>query len=128
MPVGFDDRANKKMDAIASIAEKYGCSAIFPEHENSYPAFSLNTTVQKFKKSAFVLVDLSFERPSCYYELGIVETLGIPAYIIAEVGTAIHQTANRAFVHYYSDLVELSVKVEYIIRVAIVATNKSLVN
>lgn len=115
MPIGFDSQAKQKMDAIASAAEEYEYSVVFPEYDNLSPTFNLRSTTQKFKNSVFVLADLSFERPSCYYELGIVETLQLPIYLIAQTGTNIHQTIHRADVQYYSDLAELQMIVEGVI-------------
>ncbi len=65
--------------------------------------FNLQAALQDIKGASFVLADLSLERPSCYYELGLAEALGKPIYLVAEDGTDIHQTASRRLVSYYKD-------------------------
>jgi nucleoside 2-deoxyribosyltransferase len=62
-----------------------------------------------------VLADLSLERPSCYYELGLAEALGKPVYLIAKKNTDIHQTASRRLVRYFDNEDEYKVLVENII-------------
>ena len=64
-------------------------------------------TLQDMKQCEFVLVNLSLERPSCYYELGLAEAIGKPVYLIAIEGTDIHQTASRKLVQFYNTNEEL---------------------
>ncbi|HEY2792763.1 MAG TPA: hypothetical protein VGJ28_10420, partial [Micromonosporaceae bacterium] len=60
--------------------------------------------------------DLSLERPSCYYELGVVHGTGLPVAVVAEVGTMIHQTADRWSLAYYDSLDDLEAQVTEALR------------
>ncbi len=51
-----------------------------------------------------VLADLSFERPSSYYELGVAEALDKTVKAVARAGTPIHQTQHRQDVMMYETL------------------------
>jgi hypothetical protein len=57
------------------------------------------------------LADLTLERPSCYYELGMVHGVGLPVAVVAEVGTMIHQTADRWSLAYYDSFDDLETQV-----------------
>ncbi|MBW1298126.1 nucleoside 2-deoxyribosyltransferase [Aquimarina litoralis] len=46
------------------------------------------------KKSAFVIVDLTLERPNVYYELGYADALNKPIIATAKKGTSIHFNAK----------------------------------
>lgn len=107
MPIGFDQQAEIKQAIIQRIANVHGFTPLFPYYiENSY-TFDLDSTIENLKLVDFVVVDLSFARPSCYYELGIAEAVKAKVFLIAEENTDIHQTASREFVRFYSNLAHL---------------------
>ncbi|SRR6266566_2893412 len=101
-PVGSDLLVCEKQRIVQTVASTHDMSVLLPmadavEHR-------LDDLISKINSATFVLVDLSLERPSCYYELGVVQTLGRPIEIIAEVGTRIHQLENRDIVQFYRGL------------------------
>jgi nucleoside 2-deoxyribosyltransferase len=51
-----------------------------------------------------VLADLSFERPSCYFEVGFAQALGKRVALIATDGTAIHQVIGRDALIFYNTI------------------------
>ena len=102
IPIGSNPTANETQELVKNIAKK---SAVKPQEG---PVFNLQATLQVFKDAAFVLADLSLERPSCYYELGLAEALGKPVYLIAIEKTDIHQTVSRRLVQYYKNTDEYS--------------------
>jgi hypothetical protein len=65
------------------------------------------------------LADLSLERPSCYYELGLAEALGKPVYLIAAEGTDIHQTASRRLVSFYNGQEDFIILLKHILSLAV---------
>lgn len=107
MPIGSDEMAAAKVKLISSIALAHSFAAHFPDYASRSQRFDIAKTMQSYRACAFIIADLSHERPSCYYELGIVEALGKEVHAIAAVGTEIHQTANRDSVQYYRDLTQL---------------------
>jgi hypothetical protein len=115
MPVGSDHSAAQKKTAIAKGLEAVGIEARFPDYLPLQPKFALTDLLTEMRGAELVIADLSRERPSCYYELGLAEAIGKRVYLIAEQGTQIHQTASRSTVHYYSNLAELASVVERVL-------------
>ena len=112
MPSERHPTSEAKREVISSIAQEFGLSVRYPRYSKSDYSFDPNASLRHIKQSTFVLADLSFERPSCYYELGLVEAVGKCAYLIAEQGTLIHQTAARDTVLFFSDLLDLERKLQ----------------
>ncbi|WP_162528391.1 hypothetical protein [Novosphingobium sp. BW1] len=51
-----------------------------------------------------IIADLSYGRPSCYYELGLVEASHKRADLIAATGTETFQHAGHGPIAYFDDL------------------------
>jgi hypothetical protein len=117
MPVGSDPgRFHLKRDAIDLGIKKVGFEARFPDYIPSQPNFILSKLIEEIRGAEAIIVDLSHQRPSCYYELGIAEGMGKKVFLIAERGTELHQSAARGFVRYYRDLFELTQIVEDLLK------------
>lgn len=82
MPFGSDSRADLKQDIIRRTAEMYRLRLHFPAYDKSGAAFGVAPTLDDLRGSVFVLADLSLERASCYYELGLAEALGKKTYVL----------------------------------------------
>ncbi len=108
MPIGSNPAAKETQKILQNIGKKTAIKPQFPRYVTEDPVFNLQSTLQDLKGAAFVLADLSLERPSCYYELGLAEALGKPVYLIAIEKTDIHQTASRRLVQYYKNTEEYS--------------------
>lgn len=111
MPLSTGTEAELKREIIQEAAVARGFIAHFPEYDKDH-TFDLQLMIEQFERAAFIIADLSFERPSCYYELGIAEALGLEVYLFAVEGTNIHQTCNRGSVRFYRDLEHLRALVE----------------
>lgn len=94
----------QKRTLLKQVANEFGYTAVFPTYDKSKPDFSLNDTIGHFRQSDFVFVDLSDERPSCYFELGIAESVGAKVIAVAKNGTPIHQTSHRDAVAFFDSL------------------------
>lgn len=103
MPIGADPRHPEKQEAIRRGAARAGHRARFPLDDVRRGPFSLTTYVARLQHARAVLVDLSGESPSCYYELGIAEALELRVFLVAASGTPIHQTSTGDVI-FYSDL------------------------
>lgn len=115
MPVGSNPQVVEKQKVVADASKKIGLNPHFPGYVTKDPVFDLQATLQDIRNAEFVLADLSLERPSCYYELGLAEALGKPVYLIASEGTDIHQTASRRLVRFYKDAEGYRILLERII-------------
>jgi len=103
-PVGSDPEYRIKRTILDKLSAESGLRFFFPldQHQN----FSIAVARNDLRTANLVIADLSLERPSCYFELGIAQGLDIAVSQIARTGTPIHQTANRSKVHFYADLHE----------------------
>src|ERR1700733_3914204 len=104
MPIGSDPHSQARKAAIARGSEQANFIAMFPEYEFHDPAFSLDDLKKELRAADLVIADLSLERPSCYYELGVAEALGKQVLLVAMNGTSIHQSSSRSLVRFYPDL------------------------
>lgn len=105
-PVGADANFVAKKSVLQHLGAEYGLEPFFPlEHHSE---FFIETVSHDLKLAAFVLADLSLERPSCYFELGIAEALGARVLLIAAAGTPIHQAGGLCEVTFYSDMTQYS--------------------
>lgn len=107
MPVGSDPGWHVRRAAIKRSADRNGIEVRFPQYLTHAPAFRLDDLKQELANALFVLADLTLERPSCYYEVGLAEALCVTLRLVAEYGTPIHQTAMRGDVRYYRDIDDL---------------------
>jgi hypothetical protein len=104
MPVGADPSFTDKRRAVLEVARKHEAQVFFPfEHRST---FSMPAAVADMRRADLVVVDLSKERPSCYYELGLAETATANIALIAETGTRIHQVGRPNAVRFYGSLEE----------------------
>jgi len=107
MPISVDADAPKKKEAIARCAARRHLTPHFPMENviaGEGPRQAVDRAVTSINRARLVIADLSYERPSCYYELGLAEALGAAVSLIAADGTDIHQSSNRELVRFYSNL------------------------
>jgi hypothetical protein len=108
MPVDSDLLFSERRRALELGIKNADREARFPYSVSERPPFDISNFIEEIRGADSVIADLSCERPSCYYELGIVEALGKSVYLVAQVGTPIHQCFGRHGVRYYSDMAELA--------------------
>lgn len=108
MPMGSDIDFPQKKEIISKISNLLYCNVYFPLYNFKKPNFNLEESIIHVEKAKFIIADLSSERPSCYYELGIAEVLKKKVYLIAKNDTEIHQTSHRSEVVFYTDLNEFT--------------------
>ena len=109
MPVRTDKNCEAKR---ATIGKAFGDDALLPKvvEINDPQDFDLVEAIHKLKEARLVIADLSFERPSCYYELGMAQALGLPTLLLAQEGTRLYQ--HSGVVTFYKDLEEFQQIVE----------------
>lgn len=107
MPIGADALFHQKRQILESYAKRTGIAIHFPmDRIQRYPMESRPVSDQLAELSAALMVvaDLTYERPSCYYELGLADSVRADVRLIAMYGTDIHQSSNRHQTKFYSDL------------------------
>lgn len=100
MPMKADSVFQHKRSIVIRVAKECHVDAHFPFE---VPANNNDDMLDDLKHASVVFADLSYERPSCYYELGLAQALGLTTYLVACEGTTIHQIEGQ--VHLYRDLV-----------------------
>ena len=103
-PVGADPVFDEKRNILIEVGSDHEVGPLFPLDRHS--AFSPEEAVRDMRGAEIVIADLSHERPSCYYELGLAEAAGVSITLIAEAGTRIHQVGNPRSVRFYADLAD----------------------
>jgi hypothetical protein len=101
-PVAADPDFAAKRTILADVSRSLGVEPLFPL--DRAPTVALERAGNDIRKASFVLADLSHERPSCYFELGLAEATGVDVGIIAQAGTAIHQVGYASHVSFYRGL------------------------
>jgi hypothetical protein len=105
MPVGSDPDAGPRRERITATTDALGLDTYFPlDHRTHGEDFDAATLRFEMQRAAVALADLSLERPSCYYELGVALGIGLPTVVVAAAGTPVHQTADRGSVAFYDSL------------------------
>lgn len=101
-PVSADPDFKEKKHILEEEGQAHHCEPYFPLERRQ--VFSVAEARSDMASAAFVLADLSFERPSCYFELGLAQALGVPIAIIATQDTVVHQIADSRDILWYFDL------------------------
>lgn len=102
MPVASDPEYQAKRSTIEAVSSDCGYSVLFPL--DAGPRFSLDEMLANLSECDLVIADVTNERPSCYYELGLAEGMRKPVFVFATRGTQIHQLAKPESVIYYDQL------------------------
>jgi len=122
-PAESDPDATQKLSIVHHEAERCGFSLVQPQFSSEFGSTQLNAFKEILITSEFVLADLSYERPSVYYEIGVAEALDIRCILIGLDRTPIHQTANSHYICYYENIEAYSALVASIISHEFAKTN-----
>jgi hypothetical protein len=74
-PVGADDNFQQKKLVLEALGARHKIAPFFPLEQHTY--FSVPVVKEDIRRAHFVLADLTKERPSCYFELGLAEALSL---------------------------------------------------
>jgi nucleoside 2-deoxyribosyltransferase len=111
-PHKFDSEFSTKFQLLETIARKYDIQ-IFKGIKTGEQQFDLNKTMDLFNETDYFIADLSFERPSCYYEIGYAQANNKTIKLIALKDTEIHQVKGN--VNFYSDIIDYARIIEKLI-------------
>jgi len=100
-PVSADPDFADKRAMLQELGTETGVAPFFPLERHSQ--FYIEAVSRDMKLAAFVVADLSFERPSCYFELGVAEAVGATVFLVATTGTPIHQVGEPREIAWYED-------------------------
>ncbi len=106
MPVGADPEYRGKRSLLDEVATRLGVDLHLPLERP--PGASPRAVVDGIEAADCIIADLSLERPSCYFELGLAQALGKRTALIAARGTNIHQAFGRNETAFFATLEEYS--------------------
>jgi hypothetical protein len=101
-PVGSDPDYASKRQILAEVGARSTIVFFLPLENHS--SFSVAQALADLRISQLVIADLSLERPSCYFELGLAQASGIPVVLLAAEGTRVHQAGEADRIVSYRDL------------------------
>jgi hypothetical protein len=117
MPVGSDPAYERRRAAIERVTSALGLATLLPaDRQHADEPFDLQHARRDLRRARVVLADLTLERPSCYYEVGLAQALHRRVVLIAERGTPIHQAHDRDKVIFYDSLDDLSARLTEVLR------------
>lgn len=117
MPVGSDPAYEGRRAAIERITTTLGLATLLPaDRLHADVPFDLDHARRDLRRARVVVADLTLERPSCYYEVGLAQALNRRVVLVAERGTPIHQAHDRDKVIFYDSLDDLSAKLTRALR------------
>ncbi|MGN9907328.1 hypothetical protein ACTMTJ_07185 [Phytohabitans sp. LJ34] len=117
MPVGSDPAYERRRAAIERATAAVGLATLLPaDRLHAQVPFDLDHARRDLRRARVVLADLTLERPSCYYEVGLAQALNRRVVLVAERGTPIHQAHDRDKVIFYDSLDDLSAKLTRVLR------------
>lgn len=113
-PVGTDKAFSAKKPILQRLGREHGFTPFFPLERRR--RFSVEKAISDIRGSDFVLADISFERPSCYFELGMALATRKTVYLISVAGTRIYQEADKSaeLILFYTDLNEYGDAISHI--------------
>lgn len=114
-PHKFDPLFEKKRQIIESASKHFGINVHYGPNP-PYDEIDRKKTVDLYKHIDFFIADLSYERPSCYFEVGFVQALDKPVVLIAMDSTDIHQILDRDNVRFYKDIYGYETLINSILR------------
>jgi len=115
-PHMFDPSFNDKRDVVERLSSVLGIDVLYAPYQPSSDEFDIGKTFEMLKRVDFFVADLSYERPSCYFEVGFVQAMNRLINLIAVDGTNIHQVLNKDKIKYYAQLYDYEKLIESIIR------------
>lgn len=103
-PYSNDPQFEQKKQIVTNLAKKHGLQLLMPDWiENESPE-SVQKTLDILNEVDFAIADLSYERPSCYYEVGYLQGLNKTVYLLAQGATTIHLITGE--IQWYNNTID----------------------
>lgn len=106
----------KKKSILDDLCKSFSIKLQIAEDLKTGNSLNAEDTIRLLKKSDFFIADLSFERPSCYYEVGYLQALNKKVNLISTANTSLHQLLRNDSLLTYSDLDSYKTLVENILK------------
>lgn len=103
-PYLIDQEYALKKSILKDLCTKRNLKLLVAENEITGGSLDAFETVNLISECDFAIADLSYERPSCYYEVGFLQALEKKVYLICMLSTPIHQVLKKENLLIYSNL------------------------
>ncbi len=103
-PYKLDPDHDKKKTIIRELLRSTQIDLLIANDTPEGRSMTVENTIEWMQTSDFFLVDLSYERPSCYYELGYIQSMNKDTLIVARSGEKIHMSLNRNQISFYDNI------------------------
>lgn len=114
-PHSSDPSFNIKKQIVEELAVSHKAKVYFGSKSDNGEFLAADKVMNLYRTIDLFIADLSYERPSCYFEVGFVQALGKKVHLLAVQGTEIHQVFDRYQVKFYQDLAEYRQLIELIL-------------
>ena len=121
-PHYLDSEFEKKIQILQKLSSKKGIE-VLKGIKVGKNKFDSEKTMELYQEADFFIADLSYQSPSCYYEVGYNQGLNRLVKLIALKGTIIHQVKGE--VHFYSNLKEYEQLIKLLLERKKTATNNA---
>lgn len=112
LPITSDPDHAAKRDIWITAARRLNHELRLPDSQTTLRKFNLDESLAEMSIVDLLVADLSFERPSCYYELGLGQALRLPTVILYNTDSHLLQHADARAYFRYGDLLEYEEAVE----------------
>ena len=74
-PYNIDSDFEIKKKIISEICQSNNIELYLAENELIHKSLDANETIELFKIMDYFIADISYQRPSCYFEIGYLQAL-----------------------------------------------------
>lgn len=103
-PYKLDHDHDQKKSIVQELLRPTPIDLLIANDNPEGRSITVEKTIEWMQTSNYFLVDLSYERPSCYYELGYIQSMDKETLIVAKSGEKIHMSLNRNQISFYTDI------------------------
>jgi len=115
-PYSIDSDFEIKKKIISKICQSNNIELYLAEDKLIHKSLDANETIELFKIMDYFIADISYQRPSCYFEIGYLQALNKEINLIAKTNTPIHQLLKKGTVNFYQNINEFKGLINDIIR------------
>jgi len=114
-PYNIDSDFEIKKKIISEICQSNNIELYLAENELIHKSLDANETIELFKIMDYFIADISYQRPSCYFEIGYLQALKKEINLIAIINTPIHQLLLKETVSFYKNIDDYKILINEII-------------
>ena len=115
-PYRIDLEYLAKKNIVANLCVSNNLEFLIAEDIQTGNSLNAKDTLKLLNECDFAIADLSFERPSCYYEVGYLQALNKTVHLICKSNTTVHQVLQVENLITYSNLDDYRLAIEKVLK------------